>query len=323
MVGEFTRQCPFLFEAGYLCHPIMSEQNPPRAEQEAEGQDGNGLGWFRRMKEGITTKTAEKKEIPEGNWYKCPSCKTVIASQEHEQNLWVCPHCDHHERIGSTEYFSVLFDEGKYRELQAKMTSANPLNFKDTKDYEGRLEASMAKTGLKDAIRTGVGEVGGRQMVISAMDFGFIGGSMGSVVGEKIARAIDYSIKNGLPYVCVTKSGGARMMEAGLSLMQMAKTSARLSLLAKAGLPYVCILTDPTTGGVTASYAMLGDIHLAEPNALIGFAGPRVVKETIGKDLPAGFQRSEFLLEHGFVDRIVHRKDLRTELSTLIGMLTD
>ena len=301
----------------------MSEQNPPRAEKEAEGQDGNGLGWFRRMKEGITTKTAEKKEIPEGNWYKCPSCKTVIASQEHEQNLWVCPHCDHHERIGSAEYFSVLFDEGKYRELQAKMTSANPLNFKDTKDYEGRLEASMAKTGLKDAIRTGVGEVGGRQMVISAMDFGFIGGSMGSVVGEKIARAIDYSIKNGLPYVCVTKSGGARMMEAGLSLMQMAKTSARLSLLAKAGLPYVCILTDPTTGGVTASYAMLGDIHLAEPNALIGFAGPRVVKETIGKDLPAGFQRSEFLLEHGFVDRIVHRKDLRTELSTLIGMLTD
>ncbi|MGB0172033.1 MAG: acetyl-CoA carboxylase, carboxyltransferase subunit beta [Flavobacteriales bacterium] len=281
------------------------------------------MGWFRRMKEGITTKTAEKKEIPEGNWYKCPSCKTVIASQEHEQNLWVCPHCDHHERIGSAEYFSVLFDDGKYRELQAKMTSANPLQFKDTKDYEDRLEASMAKTGLKDAIRTGVGEVGGRQMVISAMDFGFIGGSMGSVVGEKIARAIDYSIKNGLPYVCVTKSGGARMMEAGLSLMQMAKTSARLSLLAKAGLPYVCILTDPTTGGVTASYAMLGDIHLAEPNALIGFAGPRVVKETIGKDLPAGFQRSEFLLEHGFVDRIVHRKDLRTELSTLIGMLTD
>ena len=323
MVGEFIRRSPFLFEAGYLCLPIMSEQNPPRAEKEAEGQDGNGLGWFRRMKEGITTKTAEKKEIPEGNWYKCPSCKTVIASQEHEQNLWVCPHCDHHERIGSAEYFSVLFDDGKYRELQAKMTSANPLQFKDTKDYEDRLEASMAKTGLKDAIRTGVGEVGGRQMVISAMDFGFIGGSMGSVVGEKIARAIDYSIKNGLPYVCVTKSGGARMMEAGLSLMQMAKTSARLSLLAKAGLPYVCILTDPTTGGVTASYAMLEDIHLAEPNALIGFAGPRVVKETIGKDLPAGFQRSEFLLEHGFVDRIVHRKDLRTELSTLIGMLTD
>ena len=224
------------------------------------------------MKEGITTKTAEKKEIPEGNWYKCPSCKTVIASQEHEESLWVCSHCDHHERIGSHEYFSILFDEGKYRELQAKMSSANPLSFTDTKNYEDRLKASMAKTGLKDAIRTGVGEVGGRQMVISSMDFGFIGGSMGSVVGEKIARAIDYSIKNGLPYVCVTKSGGARMMEAGLSLMQMAKTSARLSLLAKAGLPYVCILTDPTTGGVTASFAMLGDLHIAEPNALIGFA---------------------------------------------------
>jgi acetyl-CoA carboxylase carboxyl transferase subunit beta len=181
----------------------------------------------------------------------------------------------------------------------------------------------MAKTGLKDAIRTGVGEVSGRQMVISCMDFGFIGGSMGSVVGEKIARAIDYSIKNGLPFVCVTKSGGARMMEAGLSLMQMAKTSARLSLLAKAGLPYICILTDPTTGGVTASFAMLGDVHLAEPNALIGFAGPRVVKETIGKDLPSGFQKSEFLQEHGFVDRIVHRSQLQEELSSLIGMLVD
>ena len=299
----------------------MSEQNQTSAQQDTEGQDGNGLGWFRRMKEGITTKTAEKKEIPEGNWYKCPSCKTVVASQEHEQNLWVCPHCDHHERIGSNEYFSILFDEGKFRELQAKMTSANPLQFKDTKDYEDRLEASMAKTGLKDAIRTGVGEVGGRQMVVSCMDFGFIGGSMGSVVGEKIARAVDYAIKSGLPYVCVTKSGGARMMEAGLSLMQMAKTSARLSLLAKAGLPYICILTDPTTGGVTASYAMLGDLHIAEPNALIGFAGPRVVRETIGKDLPPGFQKSEFLLEHGFVDRIVHRKDLQKELSALIGML--
>lgn len=301
----------------------MAEQQPQSAQRQDDAQNDAGLGWFRRMKEGITTKTAEKKEIPEGNWYKCPSCKTVIASQEHEANLWVCPHCDHHERIGSKEYFDILFDDGKFRELQAKMTSANPLEFKDTKKYEDRLEASMAKTGLKDAIRTGVGEVGGRQMVISCMDFGFIGGSMGSVVGEKIARAIDYALKNGLPFVCITKSGGARMMEAGLSLMQMAKTSARLSMLAKAGLPYVCILTDPTTGGVTASFAMLGDLHIAEPNALIGFAGPRVVKETIGKDLPAGFQKSEFLLEHGFVDRIVHRGKLQEELSTLIGMLVD
>ena len=301
----------------------MADQQPQSAQRKDDAQNDAGLGWFRRMKEGITTKTAEKKEIPEGNWYKCPSCKTVIASQEHEANLWVCPHCDHHERIGSKEYFDILFDDGKFRELQAKMTSANPLEFKDTKKYEDRLEASMAKTGLKDAIRTGVGEVGGRQMVISCMDFGFIGGSMGSVVGEKIARAIDYALKNGLPFVCITKSGGARMMEAGLSLMQMAKTSARLSMLAKAGLPYVCILTDPTTGGVTASFAMLGDLHIAEPNALIGFAGPRVVKETIGKDLPTGFQKSEFLLEHGFVDRIVHRGKLQEELSTLIGMLID
>lgn len=301
----------------------MAEQQTPPAQGEENIQSDSSFGWFRRMKEGITTKSAEKKEIPEGNWYKCPSCKTVIASQEHEDNLWVCPHCDHHERIGSHEYFGLLFDEGKFRELQAKMKSANPLGFKDTKDYEDRLEASMAKTGLKDAIRTAVGDVGGRTMVVSCMDFGFIGGSMGSVVGEKIARAIDYAIKNGLPFVCITKSGGARMMEAGLSLMQMAKTSARLSLLAKAGLPYVTILTDPTTGGVTASFAMLGDLHIAEPNALIGFAGPRVVKETIGKDLPAGFQKSEFLLEHGFVDRIVHRNRLRDELSALMGMLTD
>ncbi len=299
------------------------KQQAEARSNEAGNSEGSGLGWFRRMKEGITTKTAEKKEIPEGNWYKCPSCKTVIASAAHEENLWICGHCDHHARIGSNEYFSILFDGGKFRELQAKMTSANPLGFKDTKDYEDRLASSMEKTGLKDAIRTGVGEVAGRSMVISCMDFGFIGGSMGSVVGEKIARAVDYAIKNGLPFVCITKSGGARMMEAGLSLMQMAKTSAKLSLLAKAGLPYICVLTDPTTGGVTASFAMLGDVHLAEPNALIGFAGPRVVKETIGKDLPHGFQKSEFLLEHGFVDRIVHRAKLRGELAELIGMLMD
>lgn len=298
------------------------KQEAPR-QKEAEGPEGSGLGWFRRMKEGITTKSAEKKEIPEGNWYKCPSCKTVVASAEHEDRLWVCGHCDHHERIGSAEYFDILFDEGKFRELQAKMMSANPLGFKDTKDYEDRLHSSMENTGLKDALRTAVGEVGGRQMVVSCMDFGFIGGSMGSVVGEKFARAVDYAIKNGLPFVCITKSGGARMMEAGFSLMQMAKTSAKLSLLAKAGLPYICVLTDPTTGGVTASFAMLGDVHFAEPNALIGFAGPRVVKETIGKDLPSGFQKSEFLLEHGFVDRIVHRRQLRRELSELVGMLMD
>ncbi len=299
------------------------DQQAKAQPKEADNTDAGSLGWFRRMKEGITTKTAEKKEIPEGNWYKCPSCKTVIATPEHEGNLWVCSHCDHHDRIGSAAYFNILFDGGKFRELQAKMTSANPLQFKDTKDYEDRLKLSMEKTGLKDAIRTGVGEVAGKTMVISCMDFSFIGGSMGSVVGEKIASAIDYAIKNGLPFVCITKSGGARMMEAGFSLMQMAKTSAKLSLLAKAGLPYICILTDPTTGGVTASFAMLGDLHIAEPNALIGFAGPRVVKETIGKDLPSGFQRAEFLLEHGFVDRIIHRNKLQEELSTLVSMLMD
>ena len=323
-VGGFTLPFRFPSEGGLNSRPMAEKDQQPKVQpKEAENADAGELGWFRRMKEGITTKTAEKKEIPEGNWYKCPSCKTVIATPEHEENLWVCGHCDHHERIGSAAYFNILFDGGKFRELQAKMMSANPLGFKDTKDYEARLESSMEKTGLKDALRTGVGEVAGKTMVISCMDFSFIGGSMGSVVGEKIARAIDYAIKNGLPFVCITKSGGARMMEAGFSLMQMAKTSAKLSLLSKAGLPYICILTDPTTGGVTASFAMLGDLHLAEPNALIGFAGPRVVKETIGKDLPSGFQRAEFLLEHGFVDRIVHRSKLQGELSALVSMLTD
>ena len=299
----------------------MSEQNQISAQQDTEGQDGNGLGWFRRMKEGITTKTAEKKEIPEGNWYKCPSCKTVVASQEHEQNLWVCPHCDHHERIGSNEYFSILFDEGKFRELQAKMTSANPLQFKDTKDYKDRLEASMAKTGLKDAIRTGVGEVGGRQMVVSCMDFGFIGGSMGSVVGEKIARAVDYAIKSGLPYVCVTKSGGARMMEAGLSLMQMAKGVAALERFREAGLPFISVLLHPTTGGVAASFAFLGDVNIAEQGALIGFAGPRVIENTIRQKLPAGFQRAEFLLDHGMVDMVCSRLEMKASIHQVLSHL--
>jgi acetyl-CoA carboxylase carboxyl transferase subunit beta len=292
----------------------MAEDNKNEA---AEGD----MGWFKRIKSGITTKTAEKKEIPEGKWYQCPSCKTVTASKEHREQLWVCSHCEHHERISSNDYFDFLFDEGKFREQQAKMVSGDPLEFTDTKKYTDRLEASKTKTGLKDALRTGVGEIDGRTAVICCMDFGFIGGSMGSVVGEKIAKGIDIAIKNKLPFICITKSGGARMMEAGFSLMQMAKTTAKLALLARAGLPYICVLTDPTTGGVTASFAMLGDIHLAEPKALIAFAGPRVVKETIGKDLPAGFQRSEFLKEHGFVDRIVQRKDLKQELGRSIRLL--
>lgn len=278
------------------------------------------MGWFKRIKEGITTKSTEKKEIPEGKWYKCPECKNVITSQEHEEVLWVCPSCNHHERIGAAEYFSFLFDEGKFRELFANLSSADPLNFVDTKEYINRIESTTKKTGLKDAIRVGVGKMGDEQVVIACMDFAFIGGSMGSVVGEKIARGIDYCVKNGLPFICISKSGGARMMEAGFSLMQMAKTSAKLTQLADAGLPYLSVLTDPTTGGVTASYAMLGDLNIAEPKALIGFAGPRVVKETIGKDLPEGFQTSEFVLEHGFLDMIVEREKMKERLSTLLKM---
>jgi acetyl-CoA carboxylase carboxyl transferase subunit beta len=280
-----------------------------------------GMGWFKRNAEGITTTSAEKKEIPEGAWYKCPNCKTVVSNQEHESTMWVCALCDHHERIGSEEYFDILFDEGKFREVAPKIESSDPLEFQDTKAYKDRLAAAQKKTGLSDAIRVGSGEMNGQNVVIACMDFGFIGGSMGSVVGEKIARGIDHAIKKGVPFICISKSGGARMMEAGLSLMQMAKTSAKLSILAKEGLPFISVLTDPTTGGVTASFAMLGDLNIAEPNALIGFAGPRVVKETIGKDLPEGFQRSEFVLEHGFLDAIVHRRDLKEKMTFALKML--
>tara|TARA_Y100001954_G_C15788355_1_gene593727 strand:+ start:659 stop:1510 length:852 start_codon:yes stop_codon:yes gene_type:complete len=279
------------------------------------------MGWFQRNTEGIKTKSDDRKEMPEGAWYKCPSCKTVVSSQDHENSLFVCNHCGHHERIGSEEYFNILFDEGKCRKLAPKMTSLDPLNFIDSKPYPDRLKAAKKKTGLNDALSVAVGDLNGSPVVIACMDFSFIGGSMGSVVGEKIAKGIDHSLKKGIPFICISKSGGARMMEAGLSLMQMAKTSAKLSLLGKSGLPYISILTDPTTGGVTASYAMLGDLNIAEPNALIGFAGPRVVKETIGKDLPEGFQRSEFVLEHGFLDAIVERKMLKEKISSALKML--
>ncbi len=279
------------------------------------------MGWFRRIKDGITTKSTEKKEIPEGVWYKCKECKSMITSQDHAEHFWVCHECGYHERIGSAEYFSILFDEGKHRELFANLYSDDPLEFEDTKKYTDRLESSVNKTGLKDAMRCASGKIEDRQVVIAAMDFKFIGGSMGSVVGEKFARSVDYALKNKCPFICISKSGGARMMEAGFSLMQMAKTSAKLSQLAEAGLPYISVLTDPTTGGVTASFAMLGDLNIAEPNALIGFAGPRVVKETIGKDLPEGFQRSEFLLEHGFLDFIVERKDLKNKIALTLKMM--
>ena len=279
------------------------------------------MSWFKRIKEGITTSTKDKKETPEGLWYKCPECKNIIPSQEHEQAYYVCPKCGFHERIGSEEYFAILFDDNAFKEINENLISSDPLGFVDTKKYTDRLVATMEKTELHDAIRTAHGKVGGQDLMIACMDFAFIGGSMGSVMGEKIARAIDYSIEHKLAFMIISKSGGARMMEAAFSLMQMAKTSAKLTLLAKAKLPFISLLTDPTTGGVTASFAMLGDLNIAEPNALIGFAGPRVVKETIGKDLPKGFQTSEFVLEHGFLDKIVHRKELKGMLAKVLGML--
>lgn len=276
------------------------------------------MSWFKRIKEGITTTTREKKETPEGLWYKCPSCKKITPSNEHAANSYVCPHCEYHDKIGSAEYFGILFDNNEFEEINENLVAGDPLDFTDTKKYTDRLKDSIKKTSLKDAIRTAAGKVEGQPLMIACMDFTFIGGSMGSVVGEKISRAIDYCIEHKTPLLIISKSGGARMMEAAYSLMQMAKTSAKLTLLARAGIPYISLLTDPTTGGVTASYAMLGDLNIAEPEALIGFAGPRVVKETIGKDLPKGFQTSEFVLEHGFLDKIIHRKELKARLAQIL-----
>ncbi|MFB6258589.1 MAG: acetyl-CoA carboxylase, carboxyltransferase subunit beta [Flavobacteriales bacterium] len=281
------------------------------------------MGWFKRIREGITTSTSQKKETPEGLWHKCPACKHVMPSEDHEENYYTCNNCGHHDRIGSEEYFSFLFDKGKYKELNKNLSTADPLDFEDSKKYTDRIEQMKKKTGLTEAIRTGQGKIEGEDAIIMGMDFRFIGGSMGSVVGEKIARAIDHCINKKLPLIIISRSGGARMMEAGFSLMQMAKTSAKLTQLSEKGLPYISVLTDPTTGGVTASFAMLGDVHIAEPNALIGFAGPRVIKETMGQDLPEGFQRSEFLLEHGFIDMIVERKDLKERLNALLGYFDD
>ena len=278
------------------------------------------MSWFKRKKEGITTTTSEKKETPEGFWVRCSNCKTMYTSDELIKQNYVCDRCSHHERIGSKEYFSIIFDESNYTELDAELTSGDPLKFEDTKKYADRIKSTQKASGLVDAIRSAKGKLNGRDFVISAMDFGFIGGSMGSVMGEKISRAIDEAIKIKAPFMIISKSGGARMMEAGYSLMQMAKVSGKLGQLADAGLPYISYLTDPTTGGVTASFAMLGDINVAEPGALIAFAGPRVVKETIGRDLPDGFQTSEFLLEHGFLDYIVDRTKIREELGMSIEL---
>ncbi len=276
------------------------------------------MSWFKRLKEGITTSTKDKRETPEGLWYKCPSCKKIHTTEAHRQSKFVCDNCGYHDRIGSEAYFEIIFDENKFIEIAENLVSGDPLEFTDTKKYTDRLQDTIRKTGLKDALRAAYGKVNGNDLAICCMDFSFIGGSMGSVVGEKIARTIDYCLTTKTPLLIISKSGGARMMEAAFSLMQMAKTSAKLSLMDKASIPYISLLTDPTTGGVTASYAMLGDVNIAEPNALIGFAGPRVVKETIGKDLPKGFQTSEFVLEHGFLDKIVSRKELKNTLAQFL-----
>lgn len=278
------------------------------------------MSWFKRIAKGINTSTKEKKETPEGLWYKCPSCKKITHTNEHMLNNYVCPNCDYHDKIGSKEYFEIIFDNNEFVELSPNLIAGDPLNFEDTKKYTDRLVDTVNKTNLKDALRSAHGKVDGEDLVVACMDFKFIGGSMGSVVGEKIARSIDYCIEKRIPLMIISKSGGARMMEAAYSLMQMAKTAAKLSLLSEAKIPYISFLTDPTTGGVTASYAMLGDLNIAEPGALIGFAGPRVVKETIGKDLPKGFQTSEFVLEHGFLDKIINRKELKPRLSQLLKM---
>lgn len=276
--------------------------------------------WFKRKDKGIQTLTEDKKDVPKGLWYKTPSGK-VVDTDELKENFYVSPEDGYHVRIGSAEYFEMLFDDNKFEEFDKDMTSKDPLKFSDSKKYTERLKAAYDKTKLKDAVRTAVGKSYGKDLVVAAMDFAFIGGSMGSVVGEKIARAIDHSIKNKIPFLMISKSGGARMMEASYSLMQLVKTSAKLAQLAEVKIPYISLCTDPTTGGTTASYAMLGDVNFGEPGALIAFAGPRVVKDTTGKELPEGFQRSEFVLEHGFLDKIIERKNLKKQINLYIDLI--
>ncbi len=278
------------------------------------------MAWFKRTQKGITTATEDKKDVPKGLWYKSPTGK-IIDADELARNLYVSPEDGFHVRIGSKEYFEILFDNNEFTELDKNMTAKDPLHFVDTKKYSDRLKEAQEKTKLKDAVRTGVGKSKGKDLVVCCMDFAFIGGSMGAVVGEKIARGIDYSIKNKVPFVMISKSGGARMMEAAYSLMQLAKTSAKLAQLAEAKIPYISLCTDPTTGGTTASYAMLGDVNISEPGALIGFAGPRVVRDTTGKDLPEGFQTAEFVLEHGFLDFITPRKELKDKINLYLDLI--
>lgn len=276
--------------------------------------------WFTRKRKGILTSTADKKETPEGLWNKCPECSLICTTTELKENLFVCPKCNHHHRIGSEEYYDIIFDNSEYQELFDNIRSKDFLGFTDLKPYQKRLDDIHSKTDLKDSMRVAVGKANGEGLVIACMDFEFIGGSLGSVMGEKFSRAVDYCIQHKLPYLVISKSGGARMMESAFSLMQLAKTSGKLSQLSDAQLPYFSLLTDPTFGGISASFGMLGDLNIAEPGALIGFAGPRVIKETIKKDLPAGFQRSEFLLEHGFLDFIIDRKTLKDKLAQLVQL---
>jgi len=278
------------------------------------------MAWFKRTEKGIQTATENKKDVPKGLWYKSPTGK-IIDAEELAKNFYVSPEDDYHVRINSEEYFQILFDDNKFKEFDKNMTSKDPLDFEDSKKYVDRLKSAQEKTGLKDAVRTAVGKSMGREIVIAAMDFKFIAGSMGSVVGEKIARAADYSLKNKIPLLIISKSGGARMMEAALSLMQLAKTSAKLAQLHDAKIPYISLCTDPTTGGTTASFAMLGDINISEPGALIGFAGPRVVRDTTGKELPDGFQTAEFLQEHGFLDFIAHRSKLKQKINLYLDLI--
>ncbi|WP_339700561.1 acetyl-CoA carboxylase, carboxyltransferase subunit beta [uncultured Roseivirga sp.] len=280
------------------------------------------MSWFERKVKGITTPTEQKKDAPDGLWFKTPNGK-IVHTRELKNNAYVSPEDGFHVRIGSKEYFEIIFDNNKFTEMDAKLTSGDPLKFVDSKPYPKRIVETQSKTQLTDAVRSAHGKMNGIDIVVSCMDFAFIGGSMGSVVGEKIARAIDFALANKMPFLMISKSGGARMMEAGYSLMQMAKTSAKLARLSEAGIPYISLLTDPTTGGVSASYAMLGDFNIAEPGSLIGFAGPRIIRDTVGKDLPKGFQSAEFVLDHGFLDFLVDRRDLKKQLTTLLSMLNN
>jgi acetyl-CoA carboxylase carboxyl transferase subunit beta len=288
--------------------------------EDVQQQEVSKSRWFTRKRKGILTSTADKKETPEGLWNKCPECNFICTTTELKENLFVCPKCNHHHRVGSEEYYDIIFDNNEYLELFDNIRSKDALGFTDLKPYQKRLDDIHAKTDLKDSMRVAVGKVNGEGIVIACMDFEFIGGSLGSVMGEKFSRAVDYCLEYKLPYLVISKSGGARMMESAFSLMQLAKTSGKLSQLSDAQLPYISLLTDPTFGGISASFGMLGDLNIAEPGALIGFAGPRVIKETIKKDLPAGFQRSEFLLDHGFLDFIVDRKNLKNKLAQLVQL---